>query len=838
MNMNNFEKMRILRILRKIVIISAVAFFCVYVFYLPYNEIRTEMIKALGAEHRVLARQAAEGIQAVFDHYSNTLDFLARLPEIIHLDARGEERMKDFYESHFTEIKAITRIDARGKIIYTSPYNRSLIGVDVSMQEHNRFIRENQRPVLSDVFHAVQGYHAVAYSYPVFNGSSYNGCIAILISFGDLAGKHIGGIRTRKEGYAWMLSRKGVIIYSPVPMHLGMDALEVYREFPAVTAMVNEMVRGWEGSAVVRHREITASPEGTVRYHAYYLPVHLPGTFWSIAVETPEDGALSAMESFKNRWLVIMFLFSAGVLVYFYYFIKARAVLKEEEKRKEAEKLLRESERKYSELTESLPLSVFEFDMNGMFTYVNRTALEEFRYTAGDISRGLNVLDVLDPSDRERAITNIMKVFRGGDILREEYAARRSDGSTFPFIVNMERVVREGRTEGMRGVVINISDRKRLEAEILKAQKLESIGLLAGGIAHDFNNLLMVVLGNISLMKLDMGDDESAMERIESMEKAGLQAAELTKQLLTFSRGGNPVKEPVSLPGIIQDSLKFALSGTTIAADCSIDGGLWSVEADAGQMKQVFNNLIINSRQSMADGGTVRIRALNMTDEIEGAGDAGGDRKVKITIEDQGAGIPAENLGKIFDPYFTTKEKGSGLGLAVTYSIIRNHDGKITVESEVGRGTKFTIILPASGSQVRVVPGDAEALMRGEGKILIMDDEIMIRNVTAWMLTDLGYTVGLARDGAEAVEEFRRSMQSGAPYDAVIMDITVIGGMGGKDAVKMILALDPAAKVIATSGYNADPHPADYHESGFVAFIAKPYSVSNLGRVIHDVLRG
>jgi PAS domain S-box-containing protein len=405
------------------------------------------------------------------------------------------------------------------------------------------------------------------------------------------------------------------------------------------------------------------------------------------------------------------------------------------------------------------------------------------------------------------------------------------------------------------GVVLvfrDITERKKMEEEVLKAQKLESIGVLAGGIAHDFNNLLTVILGNISLTKMYLDPGEKSYERITEAEKACFRARDLTMQLLTFSKGGIPVKRLASLASLIKESAEFILRGSNVRCEFSIADDLWSVEVDEAQITQVINNLITNAEHAMPEGGVIKIKAENVTryepsqlwfsseSQAESPTKAAfpdhEGRWIKITVEDEGIGIPGENLPKIFDPYFTTKKKGGGLGLATVYSIIKNHNGHIDVTSEVGVGTRFSIYLPASDKRATTSTTSDERVIEGKGRILVMDDEDMIRDAIGEMLNRIGYEVEYARDGREAIEKYNRARKSERPFDIVIMDLTIPGGMGGKETIEELRGIDPEIRAVVSSGYSNDPVMSDYRRYGFKGVVVKPYRIEELSRVLHRVM--
>jgi len=376
-----------------------------------------------------------------------------------------------------------------------------------------------------------------------------------------------------------------------------------------------------------------------------------------------------------------------------------------------------------------------------------------------------------------------------------------------------------------------------LEQERLRRAKLESISTLAGGIAHDFNNLLTGIMGNIGLAKMNVKTDDKIFETLDEAEVAAGRARELTQQLLTFARGGKPVKKTVDIAGLIKESATFALRGSAVRLELSLPDDLYPVEVDEGQINQVIQNIVINADESMPNGGVVRIDAENMRVK-KGSLPLPADNYLRINIADEGVGISKENLQRMFEPYFTTKQKGSGLGLSTVYSIVRNHGGYVTAESVSGRGTVFHIYLPASAkpSPAKDKPEASQTGRKG-GRILVMDDEAVIRKMLINMLKVVGYEVEVTSEGAEAIEAYRRAMESGQPFDAVIMDLTIPGGIGGKEAVGKMLEIDPDARVIVSSGYTTDAVMSDYKKYGFSAVIAKPYSINQLEEALNSLPR-
>jgi signal transduction histidine kinase/CheY-like chemotaxis protein len=381
-----------------------------------------------------------------------------------------------------------------------------------------------------------------------------------------------------------------------------------------------------------------------------------------------------------------------------------------------------------------------------------------------------------------------------------------------------------------------IARRAQMEAELLKVQKLESLGVLAGGIAHDFNNLLTVILGNLTLADEYAKSGNNVGTQIKEAEHATLKARDLTKQLLTFARGGAPVKKTASLGELAHETVNFILHGSKVNCQFAIAPELWPVEVDAGQMSQVISNLVINGVQAMPEGGSLRVTGVNATLSATDCPPLPAGDYVKLSIADTGCGIPPEHLASVFDPYFTTKKTGSGLGLAISYSVIKNHGGHIAVESTAGRGSEFHLYLAASKQKLPVAKPLKSAAFIGDGRILLMEDDRDVAFIAERILRQLGFTVECSADGKAAVACYRSAMASGEPFAAVIMDLTIPGGMGGQEAIQELLKIDPNVKAFVSSGYSQDPVMAGYERYGFVGVIAKPYSFEEMKQELAKAL--
>jgi PAS domain S-box-containing protein len=392
-------------------------------------------------------------------------------------------------------------------------------------------------------------------------------------------------------------------------------------------------------------------------------------------------------------------------------------------------------------------------------------------------------------------------------------------------------------------VVRDISDRSKSDSELERTRQLESIAALSGGIAHDYNNLLTAIIGNISLAQTYLDPDDKVFLLLSQALAASKTAKDLTQKLITFSRGGSPDKKVAAVANLVKNATEFTLSGSNLKAEFNFPDNLWPVEVDSRQIGQAIHNVIMNAREAMPDGGLLKVSAENATSDD----DLSNLRKghyVKISITDCGKGIPPKNLDKIFNPYFSTKQmgskKGTGLGLSICHSIIRKHGGNVTVASKYHRGTTLHIYLPsANGKSLDQRTADTmeqEIPIFGEGRILVMDDEAMIRKLAGELLSYLGYDVDFALDGAEAIKRYKQALDSKKPFDAVILDLTVKGGMGGKETIEKLSKIDPNVVAIVSSGYCNDPGITDFGQYGFSGVVTKPYTMSELGEKLNQVV--
>jgi PAS domain S-box-containing protein len=502
-------------------------------------------------------------------------------------------------------------------------------------------------------------------------------------------------------------------------------------------------------------------------------------------------------------------------------------------RRKRVERALRESEEKLKEALRIGKMGSWEYDV-GSGKVAWSSQLFELLDRDSNLGPALAMeLESYYPEDSGRLVRATRRVIETGETVSMDYYVELPSGRSAHHHCTFRPLKdRSSHVSKVVGTVQDITERKRMEEELVKIQKLESLGVLAGGIAHDFNNVLSSIWGNIGLAKMELEPRERAFESLDEAVRACRHATDLTARLLTFSKGGTPVKKPEPIAKLIRDAADLALSGSNVRCEFDLPEDSLVVEVDEGQIKQVFHNLILNAAQAMAEGGEMRVRAEKVLSSTQVESTLKPGEYVMLSLEDHGTGIKKEHLHKIFDPYFTTKQKGSGLGLAVAHSIIDKHDGYIRVESEPGEGTTFQIFLPACAAEAVRAKSAQEDVVAGTGRVLLMDDDKMVLGMTQRLLIHLGYDAESTRDGSEAIELFEKAHKSGAPFDAVILDLTIRGGTGGREVVARLREIDPEVKAIVSSGYSNDPVMADFEAYGFVGVIPKPYEIRSLSEAL------
>lgn len=501
-----------------------------------------------------------------------------------------------------------------------------------------------------------------------------------------------------------------------------------------------------------------------------------------------------------------------------------------------AEESLRESEERYRTLAESSPEMIYLIDAEGRVQYLNAAAARQFGVPPERVA-GRHLSELYPPTMAERHLRAVAGVIASGRSVATELMEQFPTGQRWIDARLSPLRNAKGETVAVLGLSEDITQRKRLAEELSRQQKLDALGVMAGGIAHDFNNLLGSVFGFVDLARAALGPDAPAARHLDKACLALERAGHLSHQLLTFSKGGEPRRRPVDVAALLGECVELALSGASLRCELSLPPGLWPLFADEQQLAQVFSNLLINARQAMPKGGQLHVRAENRRRTGSGPGPLPDGPYVVVAVADEGVGIPGELLEKIFDPFFTTKPQGSGLGLTIGYAIVQRHGGHVEVESLPGRGTTFSVWLPAAEGVAPAAEGPTPARAhQGQARILVMDDEPLIREMIARTLTSVGYAVTAVANGEEAIAAFVRARDERAPFALSLLDLTVPGGMGGDQVVQELGRLDPNLLACVTSGYATDAILANPQGYGFVARLAKPFRRAELLGMVETVL--
>jgi PAS domain S-box-containing protein len=657
--------------------------------------------------------------------------------------------------------------------------------------------------------------------------------VALYFTFGSIMGNLLREIRERKKTEADLIE---IIQKHQITFELSPVAIFIYSFDGNIIALNQTMLELYgvekkEGLnlSIVKDYSCSSNPFEILPFYRKEVIAGRPQNFEWISRRPHNNSTFPAQINLKK------IRYGNKDVIY--------ATVQDISARKEMEEKLASEKERLAVTLRSIGDGVITTDIEGRIVFINKMTEQLTGWNNADVTGkpSAEVFHIINERTGEKCASPVARVLALGRIvgLANHTALIAKDGSQMS-IADSGAPIRD-RESKVVGVVIvfrDITHERKREEELIKIRKLESVGVLAGGIAHDFNNILSAILGNIELASFRVKKDDRTVSLLSEAQKATKRAAKLTQQLLTFSKGGDPVKEKTSLTELIRESADFVLRGSQVSCDYSFPDDLWMVLADGGQVSQVIQNIILNAKHAMPEGGKIKINCYNVEDAAaEALLNIHDECFVCIRIQDTGVGIPKEITDKIFDPYFTTKKEGSGLGLAICHSIINKHDGHITVQSTPGKGTTFTIYLLAvqsNGTELTKVQKTRPAMK--SARIMVMDDDKMIRDVATAQLSMLGHEVISVSDGEQAINKYQELQDNKLPVDLVIMDLTIPGGMGGQEACQKLLQIDPTAKIVVASGYSNDPVMADFRKHGFSAAVAKPFDLDELRKTIESAL--
>jgi PAS domain S-box-containing protein len=818
-----------------------------------YRDVKRQAIKELNARQMVHARQAAQGIENHMEYILGTLDILAHLPEVSAMNDAGKRIMDDYHARHADEVKAITRLDDRGRIVYTTPPAAGAIGRDISYQEHVREILATRRAVISDVFMAVQGFRTIAVHVPVKRNGAFDGSMAFLLSFDGISRRHIENIRVGASGYAWVLSQKGFEISCPVPDHVGKSVYQTCRDYPEIIAMADEMLKGREGITSYHDQTVRGAGRESVLKHAVYRPIRIGNTFWSIVVATPENEVLLAMSGFRSKFLLITLALLVFSMIFTYFLVRSQIIIREQKKREPIVKALQESEESFRRIFDESSDPILLLQDNA-FVECNRAALALLGNVPREALIRSTPADISPPRQpdgspsAELAAQKFQAALASGQ-QRFEWVHLKADGTELFVDVSLTPIVIRG--EPMIHVAWrDITERKRVEEEkerlrsqLMQAHKMESIGRLAGGVAHDFNNMLQSIQGyaEVALAKVAPADPLHGI--LQEILKAGKRSANLTHQLLAFARKQVVKPQVLALNDFIPGMLQMLqrLIGEHIELAWMPGHGLWNVRMDPSQVDQILANLVVNARDAITGAGRITIETGNrVVDEgcCADLAECAPGEYVTLTVSDTGRGIHPETMTNIFEPFFTTKGvgQGTGLGLATVYGIVRQNEGFISVRSEPGKGAAFTIHLPGVAEAVAEASPEMEErpLSKGSETVLLVEDNEVVLDLGVILLQGLGYKVLAAHTPGEAL---RRAAEYAPPIDLLITDV-IMPGINGRELASRLSVMRPGLRCLFMSGYMADVIASDGVLDKGMHFIQKPFTMQALGEKVREALTG
>jgi len=811
-----------------------------------YREVENRVIGDFNQQQLALGKQASNAISELFNQFQDDLHFLAGSQQIQDLNEFGKDRIQNYQELKSRFIKGVTRVNEHGRITYTYPEVKDIIGKDISYQDHIKKIMRSHKDVLSDVFRTVQGYDAIAFHTPVFHEGEFRGSLALVISFEAIAEQYLENIRIADNGYAWVISKEGIELYCPVPNHTGISVHETSKAFPSVIQMAEKMMRGGEGTTIYTYDQIAGTQIKSITKHAAYTPIQLIDTRWSIVVATPESEVLASMTGYRNRWLLLVAIMLGGIAIYILFITRAIRAVRDMEKQKELEAISRENEKNLRNFISNSPIPIAFNNPDTGFLLLNHAFTFATGYDEDDIPNLQDWFTQFLPSPEEISELNAhldqsVSISANPDIQPSTVKITCKSGAVKTFEYRYSRFASRHSltlndiTEKLEAE----SNRKKLEDQLSRAKKMEALGLLAGGVAHDLNNILSGVVTYPELILMNLDANSPLRKPVNSIMTAGKRAAAVVQDLLTLTRGA-AYKGVSFSPSKLLSNMSDEIQNLIPDLDKDMINIQWALSSTSPtllgsehHLRKTLSNLILNAYEALNHRGTIRVscKTEQLTFPLEGYETVPPGTYCLIEVDDDGPGIQQSDLERIFEPFFSKKvmgRSGSGLGLMVVWNTVKEFEGFIDIKTSE-KGTSFKLYLPGSskGSAPSISEPEQELVVGNNRKILIVDDDDSQREISSELLTTLGFKPSAVDNGREAIEQ--ATTQN---FDMILLDMVLEDDIDGSVIYQHILEKKPNQRAIIVSGFSETQNVRTALDLGADSFLKKPYSIAELSQAL------
>ena len=836
-----------MKLTKRFLFVPVVLAIFAYLFYSAYKDVKDKALNDFNYQQFALANQASLGIESFFNYYQSELSGLSKISFISELNDIGKTLLTEFYLNHSDQIEAITVVDANGILKFTFPYNKSVIGQDISNQKHVKAVIETHKPTISDVFISVQGVRAIAYHIPIISGNVYKGSLAILIPINKLGERYIKTIKTGKNGHGLMINENGIELFDPIPGHTGKSIKETYNQNKSVLDLFNKSLIENKGTAICYIKDSADVHDKTTKSFAAYFRISLDNTFWTILILTPEKEVFATLVSFRNRLMILFSLVMIIIGTYFYFALKASNILTEETKRRAIEETLRESERRFRVMFELSPVGIILIDPQGTIIEVNSSFCGNLGYSREEvISKNIQIYAA---PDKDGEIENNISQILAGKTMIHEVSNIRKDGSLCVVELYETMIILHDGKPGILSVSNDITDRRRVQQELIDAkEKAEESDRLKSAflanMSHELRTPLNAIIGFSGLI-IDSGPNQNTIQYCQIISKSGFHLLSLVEDLFdtTIIESGQ-IKinyEHADIISLLKE-VKDIIQGERLMDDeTSVELVLNTEEVgdplylvtDSRKLKQVLINLLRNALK-FTEKGYVEFGITEIKDAD--------NNYFQFYVKDTGIGIDKKNHEAIFnifrqvDDTHTRKFGGMGLGLSLAKKTIEILGGKIWVESEPSKGSTFYFTLPVQEDKSKIdINSEDKTNTMGKnfsGKtILIAEDEQSNFDFLKILLTRMNINVLWAKDGIEAVQ----LCETDPSIDLVLMDIKM-PRLNGYDATKLIKIKRPDLPVIAQTAYAMISDQQEAENSGCDAYLSKPIRINQITEILDQYL--